>query len=95
MVAAARSILGANRHYHLMCPRMQTPFDRDADDHATSISHRVEALQLAKEMGLPGEVRQISAELAASCAAREDVEHEVEARGRERAGLYRAVEPQP
>jgi hypothetical protein len=62
--------------------RMQALLDRDAGDHAAAIAHLGEALDLASQMGLPGEEWQIAVELAASYTSVEDTEHAAEARGR-------------
>jgi len=72
--------LGANRRYRLTHLRMQALLDRDAGNHAAAIVHLLEALDLATQMGLPGEEWQIAVELAASYASADDTEHAAEAR---------------
>jgi tetratricopeptide (TPR) repeat protein len=74
--------LGANRRYRLVYLRMQALLDRDAGDHTAAIAHLLEALDLARQMGLPGEEWQIAAELAASYAGVDDTKHVAEARRR-------------
>jgi DNA-binding SARP family transcriptional activator len=72
--------LGTNRRYRLIYLRMQALLDRAAGAHTAAIAHVVEALDLATQMGLPGEEWQLAAELAASYTAVEDPDHAAEAR---------------
>jgi DNA-binding SARP family transcriptional activator len=81
-VERLREGFGANRRYRLMYLRMQALLDRDVNDHAAVIAHLLQALDLAAEMGLPGEEWQIAADLAATYASTEDAERAAEARGR-------------
>jgi tetratricopeptide (TPR) repeat protein len=74
--------VGANRRYRLLYLRMQALLDRAAGAHTTAITHLREALDLATQLGLPGEEWQLAAELAASHTAVDDEEHAAEARGR-------------
>jgi tetratricopeptide (TPR) repeat protein len=86
-VERLRTSLGANRRYRLMYLRMQALLDRDAAEHAAAIAHLVEAVRLAKEMGLPGEEWQIAAELAARYADIGAMEHAQEARAQAMEGI--------
>ncbi len=72
--------IGANRRYRLVYLRMQALLDRDAGNHPAAITHLLEALGLATQMGLPGEEWQIAAELAAGYASIDDARHAAEAR---------------
>ena len=58
-----------------------------AGEQAAAIAHLVEALQLAKEMGLSGEEWQLSAELAAHYADSDATEHVQEACAHAMAGI--------
>jgi hypothetical protein len=82
-----RASLGANRRYRLMYLRMQTLLDHDAGEHAAAIAHLVEALQLANEMGLPGEEWQIAAALTAHYTDIGATEHAQEARAQSMEGI--------
>jgi tetratricopeptide (TPR) repeat protein len=86
-VERLRESLGANRRYRLLYLRMQAQLERDAGEHDVAIAYLVEALQLAKGMGLPGEEWQIFAELTARYADIDDTEHAQEARARAIEGI--------
>jgi DNA-binding SARP family transcriptional activator len=86
-VQRLRASLGANRRYRLMYLRMQALLDHDAGEHAAAIAQLVEAVQLANEMGLPGEEWQIAAALTVHYADIGATEHAQEARARAMEGV--------
>jgi hypothetical protein len=72
--------LGTNRRYLLVYLRMHVLLDRATGAHTLAISHLLQALDLAAQMGLPGEEWQIAAELAVSYASVDDTDLAAEAR---------------
>jgi tetratricopeptide (TPR) repeat protein len=65
---------GQPRRVRLVYLRMRALLDREAGHHSAAIAHLQEALDLATQMGLPGEEWQIAAELAASYRALGDTQ---------------------